>query len=374
MAREEDLNLPLSEQAAHWWAVLHDREATGSDHREFGDWVARSPERVEAYLQTARLMRALKFPTTRWPDTPPEKLIRDAKASPADVLPLVGILTAPPPPPAAPEIPTPQHGGRRKPRLGLRRRPLWGAAAALLIVVGSAWWLLSGSQQYRTRFGEQRSVLLDDGSRITLNTASAIEVDFGSRNRRLVRLLEGEALFEVAHDAARPFVVQSGEARVRAVGTQFDIYRRNNGTTVTVIEGRVAVLVPANQAVAGGDANPNSARAATPAVLVSGGEQVTIAPHSATPPPHRANLAAATAWTRRELVFDHRPLSEVADEFNRYNRLHIAIEGATLKDQEVTGVFRSDDPASFLSFLSNTPGIEIRETEDGTRTVTSRQR
>src|SRR6266705_3319176 len=76
-----ETDLSVSEQAAHWWALLHSEDTTENDAREFGDWIARSPERVEAFLQTARLMRALKSGETRWPDTAIEELIRAAKAA-----------------------------------------------------------------------------------------------------------------------------------------------------------------------------------------------------------------------------------------------------------------------------------------------------
>src|ERR1700735_4458370 len=84
-----DMESPTSvlEQASHWWELLHSDSASSTDHREFGEWVARSPERVEAYLQTARLVQAMKSPLLRWPETAAEVLIRDAKASIEAVLP-----------------------------------------------------------------------------------------------------------------------------------------------------------------------------------------------------------------------------------------------------------------------------------------------
>src|SRR5580698_1803706 len=84
-----DMESPTSvlEQASHWWELLHSDSASSSDHREFGEWVARSPERVEAYLQTARLVKAIKSPRLIWPSTAAEVLIREAKTSPETVLP-----------------------------------------------------------------------------------------------------------------------------------------------------------------------------------------------------------------------------------------------------------------------------------------------
>jgi transmembrane sensor len=368
MAHEPDPTLSISEQAAHWWTVLHEDDASAADRREFGEWVAKSPERVEAYLRTARLMRALKSPVIRWPDAPVNELIRAARVSPADAVPLSGSRAR-----ASADLEAQPRSALLRVRARAMwlplRRPLWVAGLALLIVIGSTAAYLLSPQQYRTRFGEQRLVLLDDGSRVTLNTASRIEVRF-TKDRRRVRLLEGEALFEVAHDALRPFIVESAAARVRAVGTQFDVYRQSLATMVTVIEGRVAVVRDVAEPAAFTRAPPGipGSVAVLPVILVSAGEQVAVTARAITPLAH-ANVAAATSWTQRRLVFDHTPLNDVAHEFARYSRMRIRIEGDALKAQQVTGVFRSDDPASFLAFLANTPGIEIRDGEGDTRIV-----
>src|ERR1700722_12141546 len=89
MAHDTDPTLSIAEQAADWWDFLHSDAASAADHREFGEWVARSPERVAAYLQTARLSNALRSDKIHWPDTSPETLIREARQSGANVLPIV---------------------------------------------------------------------------------------------------------------------------------------------------------------------------------------------------------------------------------------------------------------------------------------------
>jgi ferric-dicitrate binding protein FerR (iron transport regulator) len=87
-------------------------------------------------------------------------------------------------------------------------------------------------------------------------------------------------------------------------------------------------------------------------------------------PEHLANLAPATAWTQRRLVFEGRPLGEVAEEFNRYNRETIRIDDPGLQHQEVSGVFQANDPESFMAFLSEIPGVKIHKTKDGSSVVT----
>jgi transmembrane sensor len=190
MVHESGPDIAISEQAARWWVLFNEPGAQPLEHREFADWVARSPERVEAYLRVARLHQTLASSEVPWPATSSEELIRDAKASNGEVrqLPLRGA--------------TEQSASRRT----------WlKAAACVLLVCGASWYFLNRPQQFQTKLGEQRSVTLADGSRITLNTASRVEVDLRSDGRR-IHLLEGEALFEVAHDPNRPFDVRVGAA------------------------------------------------------------------------------------------------------------------------------------------------------------------
>jgi len=356
VASDMEATTSILEQASHWWELLHSDSASNSDHREFGEWVARSPERVEAYLQTARLVKAIKSPRLIWPSTAAEVLIREAKASPETVLPFSTTRVSA----------SVSRGEARH----VQSRLAWAAAAVLLIGVGLALFTRETPQQFRTALGEQRSVLLADGSRVTLNTASTIELNL-QKGRREVRLVQGEALFEVAHDAARPFVVRAGNARLKDLGTQFNVDVRSNGTTVTVVEGRVAVDSAATRANAAAQAG-QGASGTVEALILGANDRVLITPAGVGVPQRGVDVAASLAWTRRQLMFEHRPLSEVAEEFNRYNRDRIDIDSAELKRQEVTGVFEAKDPASFVAFLSSIPGVEIREGANGTHIVSLR--
>jgi transmembrane sensor len=350
-----------TQQASHWWVLLNSGGATPADHQAFGEWVARSPERVEAYLQSIRLAQALRSDKTCWPDTPVEEVICAARAAPAAVshLPLKSQI----------ETPVAQLDGEAQEpvqfRLPRERRasgvaglrvlvPRLAAAAAItLAVLAGASYFLWSPQRFQTVLGEQRSVVLSDGSVVTLNTSSSIKVSM-VKERRTVTLLSGEALFQVAHDASRPFEVKTGDTTIRAVGTQFDVDSRAAGTTVTVVEGKVAVFtVPAG----GNDGEVSN-------LPLAAGEQLTVAPRSKS---HtvRANVAAATAWTQRKLIFESRPLGEVVAEFNRYNRRSIDIRNPELRSQEVTGVFQADDPDSFMLFLAKIPDVHIQRSPDG---------
>ncbi|MGH8237167.1 MAG: FecR family protein [Steroidobacteraceae bacterium] len=368
---ERSAGAQASEQASHWWVVLHSENVSAADERAFSEWISRSPERVAAYLRTTMLMGGLASKDLRWPDTSSEVLIREASTAPSEPLVLSTMIA--------------RDAGQRLAAAANKRRlvPLT-LAAAIVIATVATWLFVAGPQSYQTTLGEQRSVLLDDGSLVTLNTASKMEVDF-SQGRRAIRLVAGEALFDVAHDAARPFEVESGRAVFRAVGTRFNVDRRSASlTTITVVEGRVAVIANgagANSARAAaapaamkeGSASPRIGTADSifdrASVVLTAAQRLTVTDSHLGAPETVANLAAATVWTQRRLIFERRPLAEVATEFNRYNRDIILIENEALKGEEVTGTFQANDTAAFMAFLAQIPGVRVQQTTDGRHIV-----
>lgn len=218
---------PISEQGAYWWVTLRDGECTDADRSAFAQWVTRSPERVEAYLRVASFMAKLRSPDLQWPDDTTEALIASGKVEGAEVVHL--------PTPIAreeePAIPS---------RLRRLRGPLAATAALLCLVATAAWLYFAAPHRYQTAPGEERTVALSDGSFMTLSPLTAVEVDY-RRDRRLVHIPGGEALFQVAHEAGRPFEVIDPRVIVRAVGTRFHVDCRQHQTTVTVLEGSVVV-------------------------------------------------------------------------------------------------------------------------------------
>ena len=330
MTRENEELTSIPDQAAHWWVVFRHGDASPAEKREFSEWVARAPERVEASLRVARVHAALSRSDVRWPDTSAEALIRDAKAAPEETV-----------------FPMPLRPVRNaEPRRHFMTPIALGLAATLLVAVFISWVAWSRPEQFQTKVGEQRSVLLADGSRVTLNTASTIEVRMRA-DRRIIDLLKGEALFEVAHDAQRPFDVRVGNVVVRAVGTRFDVDRRATRTVVTVVEGRVAMV------------------ATSVLPVLSAGDRVVVDGAGSGKLQHGVDLTEATAWTQRQLVFRHRPLGEIAEEFSRYNVGRIEIRSPALREQEVTGTFRSDDVASFVAVLAGIPGVHVASDGSG---------
>jgi transmembrane sensor len=346
-------NSQILEEASTWFVELSERRLTDKVREQFSDWLRASPEHVRAYLQISAL----------WEDTP--LLGKGAE----DVEALIARTRA-----AGNVV---RVGKDRQP-LSVRSRrfvtPLRSALAAslVLVAVGITFWLQQRGV-YETAIGEQRSLTLADGSTIELNAQSRVRVHFTAAERS-IDLLEGQVLFHVTHDTARPFIVHSGAASVRAVGTQFDVDRVSGETVVTVVEGRVAVLpdsllqpVSANAVdssapyISAPDfalTGPGGARG----LLLTAGEQVTLTAQAASRPT-RTDVAAAIAWTQRKLVFASSPLTQVADEYNRYHQKRIVIRDRRLASFLVSGVFSATDSRAFVAFLRAQPNLTVHETD-----------
>jgi transmembrane sensor len=350
------LHPAIISEASAWFVEFRAEDVTGEARERFIEWLRRSPEHIQAYLEVAG----------SWAELPTEDpegridvaaLIARARADGDKV---VGFeaRSLPPWDPAS----AASGASRAHP---LKAYRLAAAAAAVLAMAITAWINLK-SPVYTTGIGEQRTLVLADGSTVELNARSRIRVEL-ERHQRNVALLEGQALFHVAKDVRRPFVVQARETQVRAVGTEFDVNRKAASTIVTVVEGRVSVSnpdiaaqMPPRPSTLGSDAS-----GAVPVILVSAGEQLTVTAHAVSRP-RPADAAAATAWIQKRLMFEETPLSEVADEFNRYNTRPLIIEDPVVQHVRISGVYSSTDPTSLLNFLRSQPTIEVIE---GTREV-----
>jgi transmembrane sensor len=385
------LNRQILDEASDWFVDFRVGDVDSAARERFDLWLRQSPEHIRAYMEIANTYVALPaLNPTRKVDV--QQLIAYAQSE-GNVVPFDP--TARPntrkdenPHSSQEQRVATQVRGERSGRRVFRR--FAAAAATVALVATASTWFVTQRNTYATDIGERRSITLTDGSTIDLNARSRVRIRF-SKGERDVELIEGQALFGVAHDATRPFIVSAGNTAVRAVGTQFDVYRKRGGTTVTVVEGRVAVFGPPQPA----DANLSSGVEAGSAprvqegriapqrmgrprrsegegpggsgeVFVSAGQQVTVTEQAVAAPTH-ANVAAVTAWTQRQLVFDASPLSDVVDGFNRYNTRQIVIEDRSLDDFHVSGVYSSTDPASLIRFLRQQPGIDVIETDAGVR-------
>lgn len=367
------MNRQVMEEASVWFVEFRVGDVDAAASARFDEWLRRSPEHIRAYMGIAKTYVGLAALDPNH-ELDVQKLIACARAGENVVL-----LGQTPKSTAASASTAAGKMGPGPARSTIPRFRTGALAACLGVLCIAAglftWSSVRNAHTYSTDIGERRSITLSDGSTIDLNAHSRVRVKF-SGSERNIELNEGQALFEVAKDPARPFIVHSGTAVVRAVGTQFTVYRKKSGTTVTVVEGRVTVQ---NEALAAaGSANvsereePPSRGHGAPTSLgpgavaptfVSAGQQVLVTENSVEAPV-RANIASATAWIQHRLIFDGSNLSDVAEDFNRYNTRQLVIEDRTLDNFHISGAYSSTDPASLLRFLRDQPGIQVIEADD----------
>jgi transmembrane sensor len=331
-------------EASAWFIEFRAGDVDGDARVRFIDWLRRSPEHIHAYLEISGVWAEL-------PTADPEgkidieALIERARGEP-DVIALPSDRRRPGMAPSA-----------LKPHTAWRSRRAAVALAAVVLLAIATVIFIDRSKfngVYTTGIGEQRTVQLLDGSTVELNARSTIQVRLTAEQRN-VELLEGQALFSVAKDKQRPFVVRAGDAQVRAVGTEFDVYKKQAATVVTVVEGRVETYDSQD--------SPGTA-----AIVLSAGEQLTVVPHVVTKPT-RTDTAIATAWVQKRLIFEETPLNDVAEEFNRYNRRPLTIDDGELGNVKISGVYSSTDPASLINFLRSQNSIQVVETEKQVRVL-----
>ena len=208
-----------------------------------------------------------------------------------------------------------------------------------------------------TRIGQHRQVRLDDGSVVTINTASALRAAVDKRQRQ-VWLDRGEAFFEVAHDPRHPFVILAGDRKVTVLGTRFSVRREGETVTVSVVEGRVRL----EDAQGGGKGAAAIMTAGD--VAVSQGRSTLLADRSS------RQIEDALSWRRGMLSFDKVTLAEAAAEFNRYNRRQIRIADPQAASIRIGGTFEATNVEAFARLLRSAFGLQVIE-EEGVITVKS---
>jgi len=231
-------------------------------------------------------------------------------------------------------------------------QPLTALAAVCLIIAGwfgYAWY----DSCITTGIGEQKTVTLVDGTRVTLNTDTRLLVRYDQRVRRIV-LSSGEAYFNVAHNEHWPFVVEVGDQKIVALGTSFMVRRTDpdrESVVVTLLEGRVAVA-PLTEP----DLLP--VKPLPEVTLLSPGERLrTRTAKRATI--ESASIDQSTGWMHGQLMFDETPLREAVNEFNRYSSVKIKIGSAEVAKIPVGGVFRLGDSTSFARAVAEAHSLRL---------------
>jgi transmembrane sensor len=232
-------------------------------------------------------------------------------------------------------------------------RSRWGLAAALAAVLGIGYWQIKTpvhrnvsaprEEVFSTKRGEQKRIILTDGSQIELNTATSLRVRYTGQIR-LLSLDRGEAVFFVQHDVKRPFEVTAGQTSTRALGTMFNVLQVNNKTGITVLEGYVQV-----QASSG----PSAGRS----IGLRAGETSTYTMQGGLSPIEPADVARISSWQAQRVEFHDVSLTDAVDDFNRYSATQIVIGDSSVRDIRVSGVFRFGDTTGFTNALHDAFGI-----------------
>ena len=236
-----------------------------------------------------------------------------------------------------------------------RSRWLLGLATAGAIVVIGGVLVFQPAPTYETQVGQQRLITLQDGSRVRLNTNSKLVVRYRRDERRVV-LARGEAFFEAAHNADRPFVVEADGTRVRAIGTKFDVRRDADLVRVTLLEGRVQVAKLDQP----------------PSATLTPNQQLTVTPKGMSPI-RSTDAAEASGWTSGRLIFHQTPLEDAVAEVNRYSSDKLVLEvPVALARTPVSGAFNTGDTQGFVSAVEG--GYDLQSSSDADGSVHLRPR
>lgn len=234
---------------------------------------------------------------------------------------------------------------RKAPR---RWIPAIAAAAVLLLLI--SWQQLPGvmlrwQSDYITATGQRETITLPDGSTATLNTSTAIAVDF-SGGRRRVTLLDGEAYFDVQHDPSRPFIVAGHFAQVEVKGTAFSVRTENDQDTVVLERGHVEVSGQAGHEF-----------------LAPG--QMIVASASGLSAVEGADIDQSLAWRNGQIVFRDRPFRAALGDLERYFDGRVMVIGSLASDRLVSGHYRIDDPDAAIRTLAKSAGVDVTRLPGG---------
>lgn len=303
---DESAMSSIDDEALHWVMREAGGELTPDERAAFDTWYAANPRHQGAYLRASAMQYSLGQLTVHDSMRPP---LRPDSVCPGAALP-----------------------ARRRRNVAVAGVLAAGLAALAVVSLRPA-----GIERTTlvTAHGEFRKVPLADRSVVSMNSGTVLELAYTGNERRIV-LARGEAWFEVAKDGSKPFIVESGDVRVRAVGTAFAVRRYPAGASVLVTEGAVDVWSE------GGGARKTALVAGTRAFVPRQAQRIDVVDDSAA-------IERALAWRSGKLVFQNRSLADAVADFNRYNARQIVIADTALASKTLVGQYRLDQPEHFAN-------------------------
>ena len=320
-----------TEQAIGWYARQRSGPLSEEDAARFEGWLKDDPTHVAAWKEVERLWE--RVGAVR--DDPAILALRETARQ------------------------------RLKSSRSLSRK--WGIAAGLaagIILSVAAWWSVKGSifsgvnrsglrvREASTEVGERSILMLPDGSKVTLNTASAVRAEYSEHQRR-VTLIRGEAFFNVAKDAARPFIVSARSREVQAVGTAFDVRLQSRELRIALVEGQVRVFSSVSPTGA------NSTEAPSPVTLVAG--TALVVSNDGGQRIETEDELHATSWLSGKLIFEDERLADIVAEMNQYSQQKLEIANPSLGERKVSGVFEATDGTSLAKALQDYGIAQVTE-------------
>jgi transmembrane sensor len=287
--------------------------------REFEAWLAEDASNARAFEQVARTWQSFSL------QQQPSELV-DMRRDALDRL----------------------HGAREAQRA--KRRLFAGLAAAIAFVaLVAAIWIGLAPQHYETALGERRTVALEDGSEISLDSQSRVEVRYSGRQRELW-LVRGRAKFSVAHDPARPFTVSAANRTVIATGTQFSVELFRSQVNVILYEGSVDVVR---------DSAVQAAASQTARVKLQPGRQLIASLIDETLELRDIDPASTLAWESGQISFDDEPLATAVQRMNRYSKAILEVGDAAAGRIRISGTFVAGDTDTFVEGVTGVFPVRV---------------
>lgn len=330
------------EEAAHWAITLAAGPLADHERAAFDRWLE-APQNVEAF---SRLNHAMGLVDSARDSA---ELVHMRSAALRDFEAQDGRPAAPP-------------------SLPRRKVLAWGALAASVALVGAGVASLARDpvQHYATGVGEQRMVMLADGSRLVLDGDSAVDATL-ARYRRSLVLTHGRARFDVAKDPLRPFTVAAGGRLVVATGTSFSVELLGKSMRVQLHEGHVTLMREGYGPSRARMARGGSSHATVEQPLSPGAEAVAAVGDQSPAVIRPFPVESAQLWERGQLVFEEAPLAEAIAQVNRYAPRPIELADAATGRIRVSGVFSAGDVAAFLDGLAALHPVRVTRTDAGWR-------
>ncbi|MEP1384697.1 MAG: FecR domain-containing protein [Paraglaciecola sp.] len=341
----------ITAEASAWVAQLEAGDMTRADMEAFKEWIQRSPKHVAEIRKMARFSLALN--------------------ELSEMLPSMSLAMD-------------EHKVVMK-KTKVSKRPWLALTAALVLMVSLVSFLVSpppiAVETYYSKLGESKEVTLDDGSRVTLNTNSRISVAFDEANR-VVKLIKGEAYFDVTANSERPFWVYTGSERVRVVGTEFLVQYIDEEFAVLVTEGEVSVakvavdadisIIEQRDKVLESEKNNHTLSLTPGEYLELGKLPYRVLNEDLVEVKSEKAIKQQVSWKGGLLDFTDKDLESVASEVSRYIPETIVVKSENLKAFKLSGVFPLDEPYVLFEALRNSYGLDVIKVDSNTFEIRSR--